>query len=82
MPAYLKTFVRENLDIIKEKDLFEIANSFKVTNRLLKVLETLYDHSAPCHVLLTFNNFKKPEWKILPDDYEQNEGNPCQKQTE
>ena len=67
---YMKNFVRDNLDYIKQMNIFQIANSFKVTNRLLKTLETLYEHSAPCHVIISTNEFDKTEWKIFPDDYD------------
>jgi len=39
--------------------------SFKVTNRLLKMLEVLYDHDAPENVSLVKNSNKKLEWKIM-----------------
>jgi len=68
LPSFLKSFVSERISEICEEDLFKVGFSFKVSNRLLKSLETLYDHSAPINTILVSNQDKKLEWKILPED--------------
>jgi hypothetical protein len=69
LPDFLKNFCRDYISKIPEEKLFDVAFSFKVSNRLLKSLETLFDHSAPVHVILSKNDSNKPDWKILPNDY-------------
>jgi hypothetical protein len=69
LPSYLKHFVREGIHRVSEVELFKVALSFKVSNRLLKSLEMLYEHSAPVHVILGTNAEQKMDWKILPDNY-------------
>lgn len=47
-----------------------MALSFKVTNKLLKSLDILHEHSAPLDVILVKDdNNNKYEWKVLPIDY-------------
>ena len=69
LPNFLKDFVRENIHKVDTKELFKVVFSFKVTNRLLKVLEVLHDHSSPSHVLLVAQPNMKFDWKILPEDF-------------
>ena len=69
LPNFLKDFVRENICKINTQELFKVSLSFKVTNRLLKVLEVLHEHSSPSHVILTTQPNMKLDWKILPDDF-------------
>lgn len=82
LPNYLKSFVRENIDKLETKELFKVTLSFKVTNRLLKVLEILHDHSSPSHVILTSQPNTKLDWKILPEDFTSAAADPSMIQTE
>jgi len=67
LPDFLKNCVREYMSEVPEEELFRVAFSFKVSNRLLKGLETLYKHSAPTKVMLTPNEDNRLEWKIVTE---------------
>lgn len=69
LPGFMKSFIRDNVENFDNKELFETLLSFKVSNRLLKTLEMLHDHSSPSHVILTQNPNMKLDWKILPEDF-------------
>ena len=55
LPDFMKNSIREQVEIIDHTNLFATLLSFKVTNRLMKTLEILHDHSSPSHVILTRN---------------------------
>ena len=46
-----------------------MAFSFKVSNRLLKGLEMLYEHSAPTDLVLAPDKNQSLEWKIVCDSF-------------
>jgi len=67
LPYYLKSFLREKASQINDEELFAIAQTFKVNNRLLKSLEIIYEHSAPTDIALSILPQDKPHWKIVAE---------------
>jgi len=69
LPEFLHTCVKDHIGQISEEELFRVAFSFKISNRLLKGLETLYEHSAPTNVVLVPDSAQhRLEWKIISEN--------------